>query len=238
MVGFVAAEQLRVDAFRAESAALAQVAAGLADADLQRASRCPPWTLGGLLGHVVVAAGRIEQAIAAVRDAATAPGPLVTAAGYYRPDHRFSAGVNADRIDVAAALADRLGSAAAVAAELAAAADRSLALLTSAPPVLEVRTRHGDRMLLTDFAVTRVVELGVHGLDAAIALDREPWLTDPAATVLEDLLLPDAVRAGDMRALLRCDRAGLIARLTGRVALRPEERAALAGHGVTTLALG
>jgi len=231
-------EQARVDAFRAESAALASVAAGLTDADLRRPSPCPPWPLGGLLAHVVVAAGRIEQAIAAGREPARPPGPLVPAAGYYRPDQRFSAGVNADRVDVAAALADRLGSASALAAELAAAARRSLALLTSEPPDLEVRTRHGDRMRLTDFAVTRVVELGVHGLDAAIALDSEPWLTDPAATVLEDLLLPGAARAGDVAARLGCDRAGLIARLTGRVALLPAERAALTGHGLTTLALG
>jgi uncharacterized protein (TIGR03083 family) len=237
MVGFVTLAQIRVDAFRAESAALAGVAAGLADADLQRPSPCPPWTLGGLLGHVIVAAGRIEQAIAAARDSAP-EGPLVSAAGYYRPDHRFSAGVNADRVDVAAALAEQLGSAAAIAAGLSAAAVRGLALLTSAQPDLEVRSRHGDRMLLTDFAVTRVVELGVHGLDAAIALDREPWLTDPAAIVLEDLLLPDPAIGGDLRALLRCNRSGLIARLTGRVAVPPEERAELTRLGVTPLALG
>lgn len=231
-------EQLRVDAFRAESAALAQVVDGLADEDLRRPSPCPPWTLGGLLCHVIVAAGRIEQAIAAARDSAAPAAPLVSAAGYYRPDHRFSAAVNADRVDVAAALAGRLGSAAAMAAELSEAAGRSLRLLHAGPPDLEVRTRHGDRMLLTDFAVTRVVELGVHGLDAGIALGREPWLTDPATIVLEDLLLPDPALGDDLRALLRCDRPGLIARLTGRVSLPPEELAGVATRGVTTLALG
>lgn len=230
-------EQLRVDAFRAESAALAGVAAGLADADLRRPSPCPPWTLGALLGHVIVAAGRIDQAIAAAGDFA-ATGPLVSAAGYYRPDHRFSAGTNADRIDLAAALAERLGSAAAISAELAAAAGRSLALLTSVRPDLEVRTRHGDRMLLTDFAVTRVVELGVHGLDAAIALGRRPWLTDPAANVLEELMLPDPALAGELRALLHCDRSGLIARLTGRAPMSAEDQSALDRLGVTPLVLG
>jgi uncharacterized protein (TIGR03083 family) len=233
----VTVEHIRADAFRAESTALAAVLAGLADADLRRPSPCPPWTLGGLLGHLVLATGRVEQAIAAA--AGPGPhGPLVSAAGYYRPDHRFSASVNADRVDAAAVLADRLGTAAAVATAFATAAERSLALLTSEPPDREVRTRHGDRMLLTEFAVTRVLELGVHGLDASIALGREPWLTGPAAAVLEDLLLPDPGQAGDARALLRCDRAGLIARLTGRVALAPADRAALAGRGITPLALG
>lgn len=33
---------------------------------------------------------------------------LTTAAGYYRPDHRFSPAVNADRLGAATALAHRL----------------------------------------------------------------------------------------------------------------------------------
>ena len=238
MVGFVTVEQLRLDAFVTESAALAAVVAGLTGTDVRRASPCPPWTLADLLGHIIVATDRIGQAVEAARAPAAPGAPLVTAAGYYRPDHRFSAQANTDRIDVAAALAARLGTAAAIAAELAAVRERNLALLQSAPAGLEVRTRHGDRMQLTDFVVTRVVELGVHGLDAAIALERQPWLTDPAAAVLEELLLPDAGLAAELRALLRCDRAGLIARLTGRQPVSPGEQSALAARGVTRLALG
>lgn len=244
MVGFVTPSQTRVDAFRAEAAALTAVTAGLTDADLRRPSPCPPWTIAGLLGHLVVAAGRIEQAIAAGRDPgaahdpAHAQRPLVTAAGYYRPDHRFSPAVNADRIDVAAALARTLGTATAISAALASACERTLALLTAAPPGLEVRTRHGDRMLLTEFALTRVVELGVHGLDLAIGLNREPWLTGQAATVLEELLLPDGSQSGAVRARLGYDRTGLIARLTGRAAMSPAEQAVLAEGGLTSLALG
>jgi hypothetical protein len=139
---------------------------------------------------------------------------------------------------VAAAFAARLGTAAALAAELAVACEQTLALLTSAPPETEVRTRHGDRMLLTDFAVTRVVELGLHGLDLAIALGRPPWLTGEAAAVIEDLLLPETSDAARLPELLRCDRAGVIARLTGRAPLSPDEQLALAGTGITTLALG
>jgi hypothetical protein len=36
-----------------------------------------------------------------------------------------------------------------------------------------VLTRHGDRMLLTEFLRTRVLELAVHGLDLAAVDDRE-----------------------------------------------------------------
>ena len=59
-----------------------------------------------------------------------------------------------------------------------------------------MQTRHGDPMLLAEFLRTRVLELAVHGLDLAAALDREPWMTAPAAGVTEDLLLPSAAAAG------------------------------------------
>jgi uncharacterized protein (TIGR03083 family) len=229
-------EKILATALRAESAALAAVAAGLTSADLGRPSPCPPWTVAGLIAHVIVASGRVGPAIEAAR--LDASGPLTDARGYYRPDHRFSPAVNADRIDVAAALAARLATAPALAAELAGACRQMLALLDSAPAGTEARTRHGDRMLLTDFAVTRVVELGVHGLDLAIALDREPWLTPEAAAVLADLLLPGDCPAAEVQGLLGCDGPGLVARLTGRAALTEADRAALAERGVTTLALG
>jgi uncharacterized protein (TIGR03083 family) len=228
-----------VAAFRAEAAALTAVSAGLTGADLARPSPCPPWTIAGLLGHVVIAAGRVGQAIAAASGPAPgAGGPLVPAAGYYRPDVRFSPAVNADRIEVAAALAARLGSPAAVHAELTAACGRSLQAMAAAPAGQEVRTRHGDRMLLAEFAVTRVVELAIHGLDLAAGLDRQPWLTPAAAGVLEALLLPDAGATARLGARLGCDRVGVIARLTGRAPMTAGDHAALAELGISPLALG
>jgi uncharacterized protein (TIGR03083 family) len=229
-----------VDAFRAEAAALGDVIAGLSDSELGRPSPCPPWTIADLLCHVVIATGRIGPAIDASGIDGGPAGDLVTASGYYAPDARFSAAVNADRIDIAAALAARLRTAAAIGAELTAAALRSLELLEAAPPDQEVRTRHGDRMLLSEFAVTRVVELAVHGLDVAAGLHRSPWLTGQACSVLDDLLLP-ALGKGEVEALRRrlgVDRAGLIALLTGRAPLSPGDEATLARRGVTRLALG
>jgi uncharacterized protein (TIGR03083 family) len=229
-----------VDAFRAEAATLSGVVAELTDGDLGRPSPCPPWTVADLLSHIVIAAGRIGQAIDAAGTARDPAGDLVTAAGYYKPDVRFSAAVNADRIDVAAKLAARLATAAAIGAELTAAASRSLALLETAAPDQEVRTRHGDRMLLSQFAITRVVELGVHGLDVAAGLRRSRWLTEQAADVLEGLLLPALrqVELEDLRGRLGVDRAGLIALLTGRAPLSAADEVTLARRGVTRLALG
>ncbi len=231
--------EFRTGAFRAEAEALAAAAATLTEADLARPSPCPPWTTGALLCHVIIATGRVDQAVGAGQEGtAGQAGPLVDARGYYRPDERFSPVVNTDRIDVAAGLAARLGTAPAIRAELTAACARTVAVLATAPPDLEVRTRHGDRMLLTEFLVTRVVELGVHGLDLANGLDRRPWLTAPAAEVIENLLLPRTGLSDELRVRLGCDQAGLIARLTGRVPVSPAEQSVLAGVGVTRLALG
>jgi hypothetical protein len=44
-------------------------------------------------------------------------------------------------------------------------------------------------MLLTGFLLTRVVEVAVHGLDLTDAVEREPWLTRPAADLVLGLLV-------------------------------------------------
>jgi uncharacterized protein (TIGR03083 family) len=218
----------------AEADALCAVLAGLTAADLRRASPCPPWTAGQLTCHVIIGARRIAQAL---RGPDCPAASLITTVGYYRADERFSAGVNADRIDAAQDLARQLGEPDAIRAELTRACAESVGLLAQAPADRTVRTRHGDWMLLTDFARTRVVELGLHGLDLALALDRPPWLTGEAATVLEGLLLP-AGNAARLRAELGCDRTAIIALLTGRADPAPTQAAVLASAGAIRLALG
>jgi uncharacterized protein (TIGR03083 family) len=221
-------------ALAAEAAAVCAVLAGLTAADLGRASPCPPWTAGELTCHVIIGARRIGQALRAPTEPA---GSLITTVGYYRADERFSSGVNADRIDAAQSLARQLGEPDAIRAELTRACAESVGLLVQARADRTVRTRHGDWMLLTDFARTRVVELGLHGLDLALALDRPPWLTAAGATVLEELLLP-AGNAARLRAELGCDRAALIALLTARADPVPAQTAVLASAGAIRLALG
>lgn len=175
-----------VAAFRAEAEALGHVASRWSDVDWARPTRCAPWTVRELFAHVRVALGRLPGML----DAPPPESAEVSAAAYYRPDHRFSAATDATRIRLAQEHAAGLD-VREFRGFTAALADRCAA----EPPGRTVRTRHGDAMLLDDFLVTRVVELAVHGLDLADALGRPAWLTPPAAGVVLRLLFDRPVDA-------------------------------------------
>jgi uncharacterized protein (TIGR03083 family) len=228
-----------LDGFAAEARSLAAAMAAVPAAAFGAASPCPPWTVGELFAHVATAAGRVVGMLAEPE-----PGPgdrgLVSAAGYYRPDRRFSAATNADRIATA-----RRGAAGLGPADLRAEFDRAwrsaLADVAAAPPGRRVRTRHGDLMLLTEFMRTRLLELAVHGLDLAAGVGRGPWLTGAAATVVEELILPaegGAAGAAGLRERLGWDRAVLVAKATGRSPLTAAERQVVQAAGLHWLALG
>jgi uncharacterized protein (TIGR03083 family) len=237
-----------LDAFAAEAQSLAAAMAEEPAAAFSAPSPCPPWTVGELFWHVANAADRVGRMLAEPEpepepepDAAE-PGRggqrLVSAAGYYQPDRRFSATTNADRIATA-----QRGAAGLRPDGLRAAFDRgwrsALAGAAAAPPGRRVRTRHGDLMLLTDFMRTRVLELAVHGLDLAAGVGRDPWLTGAAADVVEELILAgQAGAAAGLRQRLGWDRAVLIAKATGRSPLTAAERRAVQDAGLRWLTLG
>jgi uncharacterized protein (TIGR03083 family) len=222
------------EAFGAEARQLSRVLAGLDEAAFARPTGCAPWTVAELVYHVRMTMGRLPGMLAAPEPA----GPdLVSAAGYYRADRRFSAATNADRIQSARRGAAALAGAAARARDFEVARRQAELALRDAPAGRVVRTRHGDHMLLTEFLRTRVLELAVHGLDLAAAVDREPWITAQAADVTEDLLLPSG-SAGRLRAETGWDRVGLIARLTGRHPVTPAETELIQSAHAGRLALG
>jgi hypothetical protein len=91
-------------------------------------------------------------------------------------------------------------------------------------------------MTVDDFVVTRVVELGVHGLDLAAALGRRPWLSDRAAAVIADLL--SAGRERTVCDPLKWDRRTFLAKATGRAGITDAERAELERLGLRWLSFG
>lgn len=220
-------------AFRAEAAALGTALAGLDAADWERRTRCEPWTAAELLAHVRVAIGRVPAMLAA-------PAPAraeVDAAGYYRPDARFDPATNSARIGLAREHAAGRTDGAALLADYTATWQDVDRLCRAEPDDRVVRTRHGDPMLLTDFLTTRVVELAVHGLDLADALDRPAHLTAQADALLTALLLgrADGARA---RAELGWDAPVFLRKATGRSPLDPAEREHVDRIGLTWLTLG
>lgn len=220
-------------AFGAESQRLAKVVADADDAAFERPTPCAPWNVGELVYHVRMTMGRLPGMLAAPEP----PGPgLVSAADYYRSDQRFSAATNADRIQSAQRGAAALPSAAARARDFHEARRQAWIAVQAAPPGRIVQTRHDDRMLLTEFLCTRVLELAVHGLDLAAAMHSEPWMTTQAAHITEDLLLPSKA-AATLRAQTGWDQVTVIAKLTGRQPATPTEEQIIQTTAVQQLAL-
>lgn len=227
------ARPLIMDALGAESGRLAEILAGIDEAAFARPSPCPPWTVAELAYHVRMTLGRLSAMLAAPEPAGQ---NLVAAPGYYRAGQRFSATVNADRIHSAQRGAAALPDAPARARDFRQAREQAWSLLAATDPGRVVRTRHGDRMLLTEFLRTRILELTVHGLDLAAALDREPWTTAPAAQVTGELLLPPPA-AARLRSAAGWDQVTLIAKLTGRSPASAAEDRLVQSIGVQRLTL-
>ncbi|QKW05684.1 maleylpyruvate isomerase N-terminal domain-containing protein [Streptomyces sp. NA04227] len=221
-----------LDAFRGEARDLTRAVEGLSEAQWDLPTRCQPWSVRELLGHVRMTVARVPSML----DAPAPPRAEVSAAEYYRPDDRFSPQANTARIATARDQATGHADGAALVRDFVAVWQRTDRLCRAEPVDRVVRTRHGDPMLLTQFLVTRVVEVAVHGLDLAAALDREPWLTAPAADVVLELML-----ASDRQTATRelgWDRAELLRRITGREPLDPAAAAQVERLGIRWLTLG
>lgn len=192
-------------------------------------TRCDPWSVRELLGHVGATVDRLPGMLAA-------PAPEtaeVTATRYYRPDERFSPETNDARIALGRERASRTGD---PAAEFDAIWRRADGLVSAEPAGRIVRTRHGDAMLLREFLLTRVVELAVHGLDLADALGREPWLTAQAGDAVLELLLGAGYESAVRE--VGWDRARFLRKATGREPLDAGENAMIERLGIRWLTLG
>ncbi len=221
-----------LEAFRLEAGELSRAVAGLSEAEWDRPTRCEPWSVRDLVGHVRVGIAWLPRML----DGPAPDRAEVGAAEYYRPDDRFSPRTNAARIGLAQDHAAGHASGAALAEDFAATWQQVDQMCRAEAEDRVVRTRHGDAMLLSEFLLTRVVEAAVHGLDLADALGREPWLTTEAgAAVLELLLGPGRL---DGARELGWDVPTLLAKVTGRAALDATETAQVEQLGMRWITLG
>ena len=155
--------------------------------------------------------------------AAPAPGPASTdAVTYFRSyDPATQGPVNtANSTEVA----KRYRTPAEFSAALELALDGCLAAARSEDPARVLETRLTS-IRLDEFIKTRILEIGVHGLDLAAALGREPWLTPAAASVVQSILV--ALLGADPTADLGWSDLTFIETATGRRSLTEAERAVL-----------
>ncbi|MET9637192.1 maleylpyruvate isomerase N-terminal domain-containing protein [Streptomyces virginiae] len=221
-----------LEAFQLECGALGDAVAGLSEAEWDLPTRCTPWSVRDLLGHVCV----VIDWLPAMLDALAPGGVEISAVEYYRPDDRFSAQTNGKRIALAQDRAARPADGAAFAEDFAATWRRVDGLCRAQPDGRTVRTRHGDAMLLSEFLLTRVVEVALHGLDLADALGREAWLTPAAGDAVTELLLgAEHAAAADE---LEWSRPRFLRKATGREPLDAAEAAQVERLGIRWLALG
>ncbi|SBT65612.1 TIGR03083 family protein [Micromonospora sediminicola] len=216
-------------AFRDECARLERVLHGLDEAALDRPTPCPPWLVRDLLAHVGTGAGRLAGMLAEPAP----PRAEVDAAGYFGAA-KFSPPVDRERIDGARRAARELPDVTEVAREFGRAWRATDTAVADAPVGRVVRTRHGDAMAVGEFLRTRVVEVAVHGLDLADALDRSPWTTPAAAAVVVDVL----TGGRPVPARLGWDALTVLRKATGRLPVTDAERTALAEAGIRRLAFG
>ncbi|MFC6568808.1 maleylpyruvate isomerase N-terminal domain-containing protein [Actinoplanes utahensis] len=220
-----------LDAFRLEAECLSRAAAGLSEEEWRLPTRCEPWTVRELLGHVRVVIAWLPGMLTAAEPAKAE----VSAVDYYRPDDRFDVPTNTARIGVAQDYAAGLGSGAALVEDFTATWQLVDRQCRAEREDRVVRTRHGDAMLLSQFLLTRVVEIAVHGLDIADALGRPPWLTRQAGDVVMELQL-----GPDWRSAMRelgWDRLTFLRKATGRQRLESADAARVERLGMRWLTL-
>jgi uncharacterized protein (TIGR03083 family) len=225
-------DRAALEAFRCEAGQLSRALTGVRGADWARPTRCEPWSVRELLGHIGVVIGWLPQMV-------EGPAPDradVSAARYYRPDDRFSPQTNAARIQLARDLAADHVDGAGLAAGFASIWQQAYRQCRDEPVDRIVRTRHGDAMLLSEFLVTRVVEVAVHGLDIADALGREPWLTTEAEETVLGLVIGPAHREHARE--LRWDGPTALRKVTGRAALTEAESSRIERLGINWITLG
>jgi uncharacterized protein (TIGR03083 family) len=190
----------------------------LSDETFALPTRCPPWDVRVLVGHMV---RDLDRVLTYIGDPAPAAA-TTDAVKYFRSydpraeGPRITAGSVevADRFDTPAELVEGFDSTVRRCMESAGREDPARVLGTR---LTSIR--------LDEFLKTRILEMGVHGLDLAAALDRPPWLTPAAASVVLSILT--GLLGDDPAPALAWSDLTFIEAATGRRRLTDAERSVL-----------
>jgi uncharacterized protein (TIGR03083 family) len=209
-----------IDALAGECRSLSEAVDPVPEAAFDRPTRCPAWNAKELLGHVYRAVDRIGVYLAAPHPQA----PTHDAVAYFGAYDRAQG--SADALDVARRGRDQ-ADAFATSRALVEACDghwpEVVGLAGAADPAVVVAT-FGPALRLDEYLKTRVLELTVHGLDLADALDLDPWATPAGLAVTGEIL---RALAGDDEGRVAWDAVAMVEAATGRRPVSDPAREAL-----------
>jgi uncharacterized protein (TIGR03083 family) len=204
-------------ALRQEIQALSTVLHELNPAQFTRPTNCPPWNLRELVVHTAA-----SIAIRSPFATAEPQSILASAADYYRRPERDTSEYRQRNVDRTQQQSRTVPAGTPPALWFDEVSRDTVATLSDDDPDRAVLVHDRGAMRLADWVVTRVVSVAAHGLDVAITLDRQPWTTRPALTIIRPVFVD--LLGAEPPASLRWDDPTLLATATGRRALTDAER--------------
>ena len=206
------------DVLRDECERVSSLVDGLDEEAFARETRCPPWRVKELLGHMYRDVDRLGTALAAPSDLPVEE----DAVSYWRtydpiadgPDIADRAKEIADGFPTGAELAGAFASMWPGRIDSAAAADGSRSVQTFGPV-----------LRLDEFLKTRILEIAVHRLDLLDALGRERTVEPKSAEIVVGVL--DGLLGAERPAALGWSDVEFIEAGTGRRPIEPAERSTL-----------
>ena len=170
------------DESRALSAVLRQADAG----DFGRPTNCPPWNLDELVIHIAMS---IHLGDDDELPAATPHSGVMTAAGYYRRPERDTPHYRQSNVDRTKEAASDVLARTTAPRWFDQVAQDTVQRLSRLDLGRFVQIPGCGPMKLADWVVTRVISIAAHGLDVAITLDRQPWTTGSALTIIRPVFV-------------------------------------------------
>jgi uncharacterized protein (TIGR03083 family) len=207
-------------ALRQETRALSTVLHELDPAQFTRPTNCPPWNLRELIVHMTA-----SIAIRSPFPTADPQSTLASAADYYRRPERDTPAYRQRNVDRTQQLSRTVLADALPAPWFDQISRETVARLGDDDLDRAVLIPDRDPMRLADWVVTRVISIAAHGLDVAITLDRPPWTTGPAMTIIRPVLVD--LLGVEPPTSLQWDDHALLETATGRRTLTDPERVLL-----------
>jgi hypothetical protein len=207
-------------ALRQETGALSMVLHELNPAQFGQPTNCPPWNLRELIVHMAA-----SITIRSPFPTADPRSILASAADYYRRPERDTPAYRQRNVDQTRQLSRTVLADAPPAPWFDQISRDAVARLGADDLDRAVRIPDRDPMRLADWVVTRVISIAAHSLDIAITLDRPPWTTGSALTIIRPVFVD--LLGAEPPVSLQWDDLALLATATGRRALTDPERVLL-----------